>query len=255
MEAGTAMEEEKWVRRKEREKGGLSMRRDGCGGGHCRRMGSWMGLEEEEDEEKWMRRKGRSRERQSAIRNGLEDEDEEKRMGRKKRGKVEGATMDKEKWVAIDFKIMYENMAYLSKNKEAMDANLIILQEEKESELIAKLKNQLEEKLKLLKEKNQNLLDLQQKINEQEMKIFDLVTPKVTIDMGIKRDPKPPTEAVEGLAKEADQESIGVKVTDAIIAEPITTVPPIITEASKATKESEPITVIEPTAIEVAKES
>ena len=55
-----------------------------------------------------------------------------------------------------------------------MDANLIIFQEEKESELTAGLKKQLEEKLKLLKEKNQNLLDLQLKINEQEMKIFDL---------------------------------------------------------------------------------
>ena len=36
------------------------------------------------------------------------------------------------------------------------------------------LKHQLEEKLKALKEKNQNLLDLQRKIIEQEKKIFDL---------------------------------------------------------------------------------
>ena len=36
------------------------------------------------------------------------------------------------------------------------------------------LKHQLEEKLKALKEKNQNLLDLQLKIIEQEKKIFEL---------------------------------------------------------------------------------
>ncbi|XP_073107194.1 uncharacterized protein [Elaeis guineensis] len=57
--------------------------------------------------------------------------------------------------VAVDFKVMYENMAYLLKNKEVMDANLIILQEEKkkESKLASKLKYQLEKKLKALKEK------------------------------------------------------------------------------------------------------
>ena len=64
---------------------------------------------------------------------------------------------------------MYENMTYLLKNKEVMDANLIILQEEKkaiekkvekESECAEGLKIQLEEKLTSLKEKNQNLLDL-----------------------------------------------------------------------------------------------
>ena len=73
---------------------------------------------------------------------------------------------------------MYENMVYLLKNKETMDANLIILQEEKKkkSELAIRLKHQLEEKLKALKEKNQNLLDLQRKINKQEKKIFDLHT-------------------------------------------------------------------------------
>ena len=69
--------------------------------------------------------------------------------------------------VAVDLKVMYENMIYLLKNKEAMDANLIILQEEKkESELAVGFKHQLEEKLKALKENNQNLLELQQKINE-----------------------------------------------------------------------------------------
>ena len=59
-------------------------------------------------------------------------------------------------------------MVYLLKNKEAMDANLIILQEEKKkkSKLTIGLKHQLEEKLKVLKEKNQNLLDLQWKVNE-----------------------------------------------------------------------------------------
>ena len=62
--------------------------------------------------------------------------------------------------IAVDFEVMYENMVYLLKNKEAMDANLIILQEEKESELAVRLKHQFEEKLKALKEKNQNLLDL-----------------------------------------------------------------------------------------------
>ena len=73
---------------------------------------------------------------------------------------------------------MYENMVYLLKNKEAMDVNLIILQEEKKkkSKLIIGLKYQLKEKLKALKEKNQNLLDLQWKVNEQEKKIFDLHT-------------------------------------------------------------------------------
>ena len=47
-------------------------------------------------------------------------------------------------------------MTYLLKNKEAMDVNLIILQEEKnkESELTVELKHQLEEKLKALKERN-----------------------------------------------------------------------------------------------------
>ena len=69
---------------------------------------------------------------------------------------------------------MYEKMIYLLKNKEARDANLIILQEEKKkkSELVIRLKHQLEEKLKTLKEKNQNLLDLQQKVNKPEKKIF-----------------------------------------------------------------------------------
>ena len=46
-------------------------------------------------------------------------------------------------------------MAYLLKNKKAMDINLIILQEEKkEFEPVVGLKYQLEEKLKALKEKN-----------------------------------------------------------------------------------------------------
>ena len=59
-----------------------------------------------------------------------------------------------------------------------MAANLIILQDEKrkEFEINVGLKHQLEEKLKDLKEKNQNLLDLQWKINKQEKKIFDLHT-------------------------------------------------------------------------------
>ena len=70
---------------------------------------------------------------------------------------------------------MYDNVTYLLVNKEAMDANLLILQEEKkDSELVVELKNQLNEKSKLLKEKNQNLLDLQRKYNEQEKKIFEL---------------------------------------------------------------------------------
>ena len=68
----------------------------------------------------------------------------------------------------MDFKVIYENMVYLLKNKEVMDANLIIFQEEKkESELTVGLKHQLEEKLKALKEKNQNLvLDFQWKVSE-----------------------------------------------------------------------------------------
>ena len=58
--------------------------------------------------------------------------------------------------IAVNFKVMYENMAYLLKNKEALDVNLIILQEEKknESELTMRLKHQFEEKLKKLNEKN-----------------------------------------------------------------------------------------------------
>ena len=78
--------------------------------------------------------------------------------------------------VAVYFKVMYKNMVYLLKNKEARDVNLIILQEEKESKLAVRLKHQLKKKLKALKEKNQNLLDLQRKVNEHEKKIFDLHT-------------------------------------------------------------------------------
>ena len=69
--------------------------------------------------------------------------------------------------VAVDLKVMYKNVAYLLTNKEAMDTNLLILQEQKkESELMAELKSQLDKKLKSLKEKNRNILDLQWKYNE-----------------------------------------------------------------------------------------
>ena len=107
-----------------------------------------------------------------------------------------------------------------------MATNLIILQEEKktaeekakkESELAGSLKIQLEEKLTSLKKKNQKLLNLQWKINEQEMRIFDLhiraeknkkLEPRLQEAMKTNKTHK---KAIKALRKQVKQEQDKVK--------------------------------------------